>query len=727
MPIIDLELPDEPERPKPTKTQTSNPDPFGAFDLTGSKNLPSSPGSSGVRGGGAAGAPGGADLPRASGARTRAATSNIRPSDQMRDYLNRINFNDPDEIDDAEAARRAGLQGDERPELLPGNPVPLLPDRVQRQDLPAVLNRTLRAAGEEMPEWHTINNLPGYMARAIRAMGRQFFRMFTRTPLEDIMTIANVQGQGPNTDSEMRAVAAWLRDNAEDMGRVEVDMGPAIPGYEPEVREYRANGVRFHVVRDFAGVYIYAYPDTDAVSHEPRDQEPRLGNQVPRLGRNRNESMENSKTSALTEAIRASDLKLMLKEYKKDIDRQTRSLILEMMLSESTLSKVIGGSPGGQNVLKWLHNVHKLSNTAEVSEITPATGRVQLKQFKNNPDHFMVVVGRRAVMAMKPDEKYMARKMEEPRKKGAKPYNPSEDTSLLYQVIGFAKDERIDNLLIPLPNLDDFDGDRNQYELAVQAVEEKRRQVINFNAPATKMTFKRGGKPFAKDPYNNFFDTIKQAVGGINAVYIVSGRSSGPNRQPGGEKTDVKGFVKGYEPGEAPEKTIAGPQPTPPEGWKSYKTGGVERGKLMSRSVQRRPGKFADFNEELKKLMTKLAPLVPKFVNQAAGLAKLRAGKLMNNGDFDGAQRTITLAKKLADLSVKINSSNNSIPSMREFIRVFTDAVAEAARDTMVPGDHGEEKYVSMEPGEYLYAINRGDFRKLGEVISATKARLLTL
>jgi len=368
-------------------------------------------------------------MPTASADATRRATSGIASSDEMRGWLNRIN----------------PLAGGDEPELEPTLPTTELVVRTAR-DVPAVISSAMRVAGVQTPDWHTINNLPGFQSRNIRGMGRQIFGMFTSTPLQDIKTVANVNGQGPNTDAEMRAVAGFLRDNAEDMGDVELDHGEAIPGYRPDVKEYRINGVRFHVVRDPMGQYIYAYPDADSRTNTGQG---RIGNQqnpgdnmgqgilgnhnLPRLRESTSSKMSLFEELALDEEIKEAFAQLALDENE--------------LVDESTLSRLIGKQAGGQALVKWLHRKHKLSNEAELE---PVKFNMELlwTQFKKNPDDFVIVSGTNGVAGIKPSEKHIKDMTKFKASKGQS-YNPSGDSTMPYQIVAFTDNgEQVDPALL---------------------------------------------------------------------------------------------------------------------------------------------------------------------------------------------------------------------------------------------------------------------------------------
>lgn len=459
-----------PQNEKPTKTRV---DPFAhlddldALDLTGKapvvqpKDEPKNQPKNEPR------------IKTASAADTQSRAS-INPSDRMRDMLNRIDMTQDDEIDDAEARVRAGHVDDDEP-VTPNVPV-------RRQDLPDVLDRNLSRIGDINPEWHTINNLPGYMQRAIRGMGRQVFRMMTRTPLEDIMTIAHVEGQGPNSLEELKAVATWLKRNGEDLGPVEVGHGQAIPGYQPRANDFRAMGVRFHVVQDDYGHYIYAWPEQDSLQNTAQG---RLERDVPRLP-NR-ESIMNTK-QALVEELR-------LYRAEKLMESQWTRSLLENLLDESTLSRMIGDTPGGQLLVRWMHRKHLLSNEASYDE-HPFSERMMWTEFKNHPDNFLIISGSQGVAGIKPNEADIQRGYERAREQ-RKPYNPARDNTLRYQIVAFRKDGQVDPALLRDP------------------------REIERDADPTVMRA-RGGMPSRKDvrQENNIFDRLAEQIGRLQAIYI---------------------------------------------------------------------------------------------------------------------------------------------------------------------------------------------------------------
>lgn len=183
----------------------------------------------------------------------------IRITPQMSAALqNLLNSGLTDDITDEEAKRNAGISRLRKPST----------SLAVIQKLPATVSKDMQAAGLNCPKWIEVKHLPGYLSSAIRAMGRQVFKPFTNTPIEDIQVVANFNGSsGPHTLKEVQAVASWLQLYGERVTDAELKFTEVMPGYEANLRIYAADGYEFMVVKDFAGYYIYAY-----VSSKPQAQ-----------------------------------------------------------------------------------------------------------------------------------------------------------------------------------------------------------------------------------------------------------------------------------------------------------------------------------------------------------------------------------------------------------------------------------------------------------------------
>jgi hypothetical protein len=567
-----------------------------------------------------------ADLPSASGADTR-RRSQINPNDQMRDLLGRIDRSQlaPD------------VEGGVEPE-----PEQLRIAGPDRDQLPAVLSRGIRVGGQLTPDWHTLSNLPGYRDPRIRGMGRSIFGMMTRTPIDSIQTISHVAGQGPNSMEEVRAVAAWLSAHAEDLGAMAVSHGPAIPGYEPEVRNYRALGVIFHVVRDPAGYYIYAWPAQDNLTG--------AGNLAPRLTENQGISMKNK----LTESVK-------LWEMQQDLQASlwTQQLV-ESLLQESTLSRIIGDTPGGQAMTNYLHKRHRLSNTAEYVEHALDSGeRVQWREFKWNPDFFMIIQGSQGVAGIKPYEEDIKRGHEKARAKN-RAYDPAFDNTLRYQIVAFEKDRQIDPEL--LKSLGKAAGGEDD------AVDDTR-----VTDPTVMRA--RGGIPSRTDARNldNIFDRLSTFIGKINAIYYV--RSHRPERVTPPEYKDVinpefrgvRGSARQRSRDERfyqDEPAASQPVGRTPAG-KGQKapgevvgTGGVEREKIRGRAELRKPASAqATDTQAVAAVYQRIEPIFKRLVFQASGMLSNRIKRMVDGGNYDTARQLASKAEFLKNILADLDTS----------------------------------------------------------------------
>lgn len=192
----------------------------------------------------------------ASRADTLRATSGITPTHKMRDLLSKLHNIDINIDDDTPIT-------EPRP---PGTDLAAkYKDVVKVKDLPNVAKNALLAKGAVEPTFHQVSNLPGNMSRVIRTVGKQLFKSFTKTPTEDIYVIANVTGSGPNSQRELNAVAGYLRNHGTDLGSGNIDIEKIMPGYNPQMHQYKADGIRWLLIKDDFGDYIYSWPEQDSI------------------------------------------------------------------------------------------------------------------------------------------------------------------------------------------------------------------------------------------------------------------------------------------------------------------------------------------------------------------------------------------------------------------------------------------------------------------------------
>ena len=196
------------------------------------------------------------DIKKASQSDTLKATGKIAPTDDMRDMLSRMRDIDIDS--DLE-----GYPEPEPPETLPSVDV-------NTKNLPAVAGQALLAAGVQNPDFHQVANLPGNMADMIRQLGKSLFGALTVTPTKRIHVVANLGGQGPNTNQEVQAVAGFLKEHGEDLGPGDIDFDNVMPGYSAQTHMFNAAGIRWMLVKDFAGAYIYCWPEEDSLDASPK-------------------------------------------------------------------------------------------------------------------------------------------------------------------------------------------------------------------------------------------------------------------------------------------------------------------------------------------------------------------------------------------------------------------------------------------------------------------------
>lgn len=594
-------------------------------------------------------------MPRANPADTRRKVGNMTPSDQMRDMMNRIN---PD-------------VGADEPEL-PDQPTGEVVVRTAA-DVPAVISNAMMAAGEQMPEWHSVQDLPGFMQRNIRGMGRSVFSMFTRTPLEQIQTIANVDGQGPNSDAEMRAVGAWLRDNAEDLGKVDLSHGMAIPGYRPDVKEYRINGVRFHVVRDPVGQYIYAYPDQDSVLGGPPPMgggQGRVGNGggVPRLREGKADMADLIKFTLFEEIQLDEQVRTILESLDEAFgkpnakERGARSQAgYEKRKSDaidageeppeapkegSQLARRVGKLPGGKLLIKWLHGRHRLDNEAELSPLKITNDKLHRplwSEFKKNGNNFVIISAQSGVAAIKPYSKFINDRTAADAKKG-KVYNPGNDSTVPYQIIAFTNDgEQIDPELLKPEVKDTEQGNRDGDPTVSKA---------------------RMGRIAISDVQNsdNAFDMLTAQIGAIRTIWV----------------TGVK-----QEPDDAEIGSINR------QGWR---VGAVPHDKMNARAELKKPPKgdntklaFPDRKtpyappaaaggDPLSRVFDKVRPVLQPIVTKMYSKVSLALQDAVKNDNEADAERLLAARKIINDIKATLDTSG-AVRMTPNITKVFSKAL----------------------------------------------------
>lgn len=213
-------------------------------------------------------------LRSASAEKTRRTAAQAEISPEALGKLSAIHRLDvKDEISDEDAARRAGFNPDA--DYVEPKPLHHARTLVVPEKIPAVINKHIAEKDPIQPEWHQVKHLPGYLKTPIRAIGRQLFSVFTKTPVEDIQVLAHLKGSGPNSKQELNAVAGWLHNNGHRNSEAVANFEKSIPDYSAEMASYKVDGITFLVVQDFAGHYIYSWPSSD--DHISKGAERKVG------------------------------------------------------------------------------------------------------------------------------------------------------------------------------------------------------------------------------------------------------------------------------------------------------------------------------------------------------------------------------------------------------------------------------------------------------------------
>lgn len=145
-------------------------------------------------------------------------------------------------------------------------------DRPNPENLPAVISTAITASGDDLivPEWHQVQNLPGYAASAIRQIGRMVFGQFTDTPIDHIQTVTTLT----NDTNEVKALMHWISKNGIRDDRAEFDFGPMM--VQADVQLWNVENYSFLLVKDPYGHYVYGWPGGRGVHLEEEPPRPML-------------------------------------------------------------------------------------------------------------------------------------------------------------------------------------------------------------------------------------------------------------------------------------------------------------------------------------------------------------------------------------------------------------------------------------------------------------------
>jgi hypothetical protein len=186
-----------------------------------------------------------------------------------------------------------------------------------------------------------------------------------------------------------------------------------------------------------------------------------------------------------------------------DWDRELR----EAFIVESTLSRIIGKEKGGQKLVQWMHRRHRLSNEADLQP-APFNQRMLWKEFKSNPDNFIIVAASGGVAGIKPYKEYIEKRAKEFSRKG-KTYHPGGDSTLPYQVIAFTDDgQQVDPELLK-PKKEPGEEDQPDYEKYTDPTVMKARMGLHH------------GRDF-QNP-DNVFNLLADQIGELQTVFVTKG------------------------------------------------------------------------------------------------------------------------------------------------------------------------------------------------------------
>ena len=416
----------------------------------------------------------------------------------------------------------------------------------------------------------------------------------------------------------------------------------------------------------------------------------------------------------------------------ESIDKFLESIIL----TESTLSQLIGNTPEGQKLMKWLHRVDRLSNFAEYGLLTRKTERVQWKAFKSNPDHYVIIKGPTTAMAIKPNEASFNALRDQAEKDG-EVFNPGESKTLVYDFIGFSREgDRIDSKMGNFPEVEDFglkmsDIDLfnkkpnavsldkqekiKRYREAVEKIKQERySKKIPLNAPSTQLASTRGGMPFKSDldrAPHAMFDQIRDFMGGKFDVYIVSSKVSDFPGKTQGMKKARKEFALGHKPREIPKGLgiIQGAFDDPGAGRRSY--GGIEREKIASRTP-------TPVNQ-LDQLITRIKPILPQFIERASDTIADYRRAAAKEKSIDQMKHYRDISNSIDDFetALGIGSKFDITDQSDQVVKVVTNAIRQTS---------GIDNLASEQGQEYLNnLIAPGNITKLKPILQAIYQQLV--
>jgi hypothetical protein len=146
-----------------------------------------------------------------------------------------------------------------------------------RKSLPRATDANESAApviAENEPHWLRLDQLPGFMWQAIRAMGKSVFSPLTRTALDRIEVIADLGGNGPHSRQQIDAISHRLCTQSAPSNIVEysaAELAQLFSGlYRAQAIQFETLDLTYLLVKDPMGSYIYRWPTADTHRHAAR-------------------------------------------------------------------------------------------------------------------------------------------------------------------------------------------------------------------------------------------------------------------------------------------------------------------------------------------------------------------------------------------------------------------------------------------------------------------------
>jgi hypothetical protein len=181
--------------------------------------------------------------------------------DRAINLLRNAELDHEDEISDEEALKQSGrTRTNHGVDTKDDN----LPAKKTTTTALATISKEIATLTDVEMEWLKVSTLPGYLQQGIRTIGRQVFKAFTSTALEQILILANI-GNGPSSKQELKAAATYAKQFGSKNKEAELVFDKGFPGYEATVSIWDTDQYTMMFVKDFAGDYVYMWPVKDNI------------------------------------------------------------------------------------------------------------------------------------------------------------------------------------------------------------------------------------------------------------------------------------------------------------------------------------------------------------------------------------------------------------------------------------------------------------------------------